>query len=456
VQYNNSGAFGAKADFTFNPGNNTLTLGDGGNLVAEGVNSSGTIHFGDADDLEIPNGAAPTVDTAGQIAIDTTITDYTGLIKYHDGTEELSVVAMPTANLSTTDGDVVKYNAANNEFEMGSVAAAGFGGDGSDGALTVSSGTTDIDLGGDAVVVKNYTSISITGTGAVTFSNPHTNGTIVILKSQGGVTLTSSATPMLDLQGGGAQIVSGAAGNSGRIATPLYLSDFGEKGQNGQNGTNSSGGVAGTGQNSNSPVTVYATLAQIGDYAVACGGAGGAGGDNQSTSGSPGDGGAGGGALVIECAGALNFTTSGGISVAGVNGTNGGAATEGAGGGGGGAGGTALILYNTLTAASGTITVSGGTGGNGATGGSQSPGSGGSGGNGSSGSANGGTGGQGGSASGAGGGGAGGGGGAFFFGTSNGSTGGAGGDTGTTNQAPGGGGGGGASGYAVITQNKGS
>src|SRR3990167_9404383 len=33
-----------------------------------------------------------------------------------------------------------------------------FGGDGSDGALTASSGTTDIDLAGAKTVVKNYTS----------------------------------------------------------------------------------------------------------------------------------------------------------------------------------------------------------------------------------------------------------------------------------------------------------
>lgn len=80
--------------------------------------SSGAVDFGSATSLEIPNGAAPTVNAAGEIAVDTTITDYTGLIKYYDGTEELTVVGMPTANLSTTDGDIVAYSATNNEFEM--------------------------------------------------------------------------------------------------------------------------------------------------------------------------------------------------------------------------------------------------------------------------------------------------------------------------------------------------
>jgi hypothetical protein len=79
---------------------------------------SGVHDFGGATSVEIPNGAAPTVNAAGEIAVDTTITDYTGLIKYHDGTEELTVLAVPTANLSTTDGEVVAYNATNDELEF--------------------------------------------------------------------------------------------------------------------------------------------------------------------------------------------------------------------------------------------------------------------------------------------------------------------------------------------------
>jgi hypothetical protein len=92
---------------------------------ADGDTYTGVHDFGGATSLEIPNGAAPTVDAAGEIAVDTTITDYTGLVKYHDGTEELTVVGMPTANLTTNDGDVVKYNAANNEFEMGAGGGSG-------------------------------------------------------------------------------------------------------------------------------------------------------------------------------------------------------------------------------------------------------------------------------------------------------------------------------------------
>lgn len=323
-----------------------------------------------------------------------------------------------------------------------------FGGTGADGALAISSGTTTIDCANAAVVVKNYSSISITGTGVLAFSNPNTNGTIVILKSVGDVTLTSSATPMIDLRVMGAQ----ASGNNGATTVLPYLASGGAAGADNSGDTGGAGGTGVAGVNSNSPSVVTTATAQAGVYMLACGGAGGIGGAGGGTGGA---GGAGGGALLIECRGALNFTTASGISVAGTTGSVGTSAGQGAGGGGGGAGGTALIVYNTLTAASGTISVSGGTGGTGATGGSASPGTGGAGGNGASGAGTGGNGGNGGNTSGSStAGGGGGAGGSYLFGTTVGSNGVAGGNTGTNNQGPGGGGGGGASGYALVVQNK--
>ena len=83
-----------------------------------------------------------------------------------------------------------------------------FGGDGSDGALSVSSGTTTIDLSSASVVVKNYTSISITGTGVIDFTNPHANGTTIIFRSQGNVTISSTTVPAIDLNEMGAQEVT--------------------------------------------------------------------------------------------------------------------------------------------------------------------------------------------------------------------------------------------------------
>lgn len=104
----------------------TLTINvDDAFLSNSGDTGTGAYDFGGATDFEIPNSATPTVDTAGQIAIDTTITDHTGAIKFHDGTEELMVISIPTGNLTTTDGHIIKYNATNNEFEMGAGGAGG-------------------------------------------------------------------------------------------------------------------------------------------------------------------------------------------------------------------------------------------------------------------------------------------------------------------------------------------
>jgi hypothetical protein len=248
-----------------------------------------------------------------------------------------------------------------------------FGGDGSDGALTISSGTTNIDLGSAQVVIKNYTSISITGTGALSFSNPHANGTILILKSQGDVTLTSSATPMIPVQiggagGAGSSVGAGAtsAGSDGTDGKSFCLIPTTNKGLY----TSSVGGSAGT---IAYPSTFLNQL--FGKYPQIFVGAGGASGGCKAGTGSTATGGAGGrggGALVIECRGALNFTTANGISVSGVNGTNG--SFTGSNydnyGGGGGAGGICIISYNSLTANSGTITVSATTGGTGSANGS--------------------------------------------------------------------------------------
>src|SRR4051794_9740770 len=79
-----------------------------------------------------------------------------------------------------------------------------FGGSGADGALSISSGTTTIACGGAAYVERNYSSISITGTGALAFSGLNTAaGTTAVLRSQGNATITSSATRAIDLRGAG-------------------------------------------------------------------------------------------------------------------------------------------------------------------------------------------------------------------------------------------------------------
>lgn len=230
-----------------------------------------------------------------------------------------------------------------------------FGGDGSDGALTITSGTTTVSCGSAATLTKNYTAISISSTGELAFSNPHANGTIVILKSQGAVTLTSTA-PSIDLRTTGA--AGGATDTDGNEPTGLFLNSNTPAGQVSLD--NLDGGLPGSRYDNPGFYTTTEAALHRRALFLACGAGGGGGVSNGADAG--GAGGRGGGALLIECAGALNFTgsinSSGSDGAAPVpTGTN-----ESPGAGGGGSAGIVVILYTTLTSAAGTITASGGAG----------------------------------------------------------------------------------------------
>lgn len=229
-----------------------------------------------------------------------------------------------------------------------------FGGSGADGALTITSGTTTIDLGGLSYFEKNYSSISITGTGKLAFTNPHANGTSIIFKCTGNVTITSSTVPAIECSLLGASAQQDGKGIFGRT---------------GRGTRTSYGNCFGINQN------IYNLGLDPGLVLIP-----GAGGGNYTGSG----GGKGGGALLIICNGALNITSTiyakGGDGVyesesqsptktgagAGASVMNDGGAGStfggdpyGAGTGGGG-GGMVVILYRTLTANTSTINVNGG------------------------------------------------------------------------------------------------
>jgi hypothetical protein len=109
----------------------------------------------------IPYGAAPTVDADGEIAIETTIADMShGLIKYFSG-EELAVIAVPIAELTgMADGDVIKYNAANEAFELG--AGGGVSGlGGTDNVIPRTVGTGGNTLEGTAVVIDDANHLGV-------------------------------------------------------------------------------------------------------------------------------------------------------------------------------------------------------------------------------------------------------------------------------------------------------
>jgi hypothetical protein len=276
----------------------------------------------------------------------------------------------------------------------GASAASSFGGDGSDGPLTISSGVSTIDLGGAETLVRNFSEISITGTGRVAFSNPSPGGTIITLKSQGTVVVTCSNAPCIDASGMGAAGGSGGYGNqapsngggdgaasSSIVDDELHMGSAGEGGSTvtGQG----AGGVAGLVYSNRTFYTVRADRVQRRSIVLAAGSGGGGGGGctaSTTTLGRGGDGGAGGGALVIESSGSLTFTTPDGISLAGKAGASGLSGDSGGffnncggGGGGGGAGGMALVLYRSAATITGSVNNAGGTGGAGGSSGTGNP-----------------------------------------------------------------------------------
>jgi hypothetical protein len=114
----------------YNATNDEFELIDGALDQTANFTWTGAHDFGGATSLEIPNSTSPTVNTNGQIAIDTSVADFShGILKYYSG-EEMMVVAMPAAQfVSPTDDYIVKYNSSSNEFELqiDDTAASGLG-----------------------------------------------------------------------------------------------------------------------------------------------------------------------------------------------------------------------------------------------------------------------------------------------------------------------------------------
>lgn len=111
---------------TYQDGDGTIDLVvDDVFLSNSGDVGTGTYDFGGADSFELPNSAAPTVDADGEIALDTSVTDFShGVLKYWGG-EEMAVIAVPIAQLaSPTDNYAVMYDAAADEFQLQDPAAA--------------------------------------------------------------------------------------------------------------------------------------------------------------------------------------------------------------------------------------------------------------------------------------------------------------------------------------------
>lgn len=250
--------------------------------------------------------------------------------------------------------------------------------------------TTTINCGGAKIIVKNYNSINVAGT--LAFSNPSTNGTIVILKSLGNVTISGT----INLKGMGAAAATNGwgyfqgetyhgrngetkgktvPGGSQYLTSSKYYNEdiynlYGiviATGSGGGNGSDEKSDYFPTG--GSGAGSVYGAGGDAPDNADGAAGngygAGGAGGAASSDAGGRGYwfplGGRGGGAILVKCRGDLDFT--GTIDVSGEDGQDGYASNE-ASGAGGGAAGMAILVYNgSLVNNTGTINSAGGAGG---------------------------------------------------------------------------------------------
>lgn len=244
--------------------------------------------------------------------------------------------------------------------------------DESDGDLTITSGTTTIDLGGAKVVILQYGEISITGTGSLGFSNPSANGTTVIILCKK-ITVTSSADPAIDLRLMGAApgaartsavSINGIEGTEAHGFT-VYDHNAGGGSTGGSTGPQgSAGSLTLTAYNPNRLLNIFSGLLDM----IAPGAGGGSGGMAVVGAGTrvSGGGGRGGGSLAILCSGDWNVTSN--INLSGQNGENAPGPTfddaDSVHAGGGGGGGSFFAMWRNLIADSGTVSVAGGIGGN--------------------------------------------------------------------------------------------
>lgn len=327
----------------------------------------------------------------GQTTYDTGTGFFLG---YSGGAYKFSIgVGGSTTSSLTWDGTTLTVN--------GYVVAgkSAFGGDGSDGDVTISADTS-LDFASANVLEKNYNNLTVNVTKTLSATNVPSTGGVMILKVKGNLTLNGTITMSGKGSSGGiggtAATGAGPGGSGGDATIPYYtLTANGGIGTNGGGAANGNGGGGGgsgfknAGSNATAGSGTQGSAGTAGAaitgynlffsqypkaifFAIGAGASGGAGGAfNGGTGAAGGAGGAGGGCLIIQVKGNITFGASSVINVAGVNGTVGASSGDRAGGGGGGgSGGLGLVYYNgTLTDSGVTKTVTAGTGASGGSGG---------------------------------------------------------------------------------------
>lgn len=199
--------------------NSVVFLSDTGALTGiTDITASGAVDLGGATSFELPNSATPTVNADGEIALDTTVSDFShGVVKYYGG-EELGVVAMPIAQFtSPSDGYVVTYDATNDEFKL---AAGGGGGGGSPGGSDTQMQYNDGgSFGGDSGMTTDGAG-NVDIVGSLDVDNISLNGSTITTSS--GDLVISANSGNSDLSVAGTRAFGVPVGTTGqRPASPI-------------------------------------------------------------------------------------------------------------------------------------------------------------------------------------------------------------------------------------------
>lgn len=270
-----------------------------------------------------------------------------GSVAYFDGNKAVSTGAGTTGQYLKSQGSSAPIWAS----------IATFGGDGSDGAITIAGSTTY-----SGPIQKNATTFTVNSSQTLTCDTGP-----VIINASGAVTINGSISCTASGGTGGAALSSGDQSGwngGGPGGGSSFQTDTNACGGGG--GAGARGGKGGRGGNGNASTGRGAPGGSPSFSLLDGGGGGGSGSGNSASTGA--DGGRGGSFFAIYAVGALTLSSTGSITASGANGTNGGGTTTGGGAGGGG-GAVVLASQTSVTCqASSVVTASGGTGGNGTSG----------------------------------------------------------------------------------------
>ncbi|OGI88134.1 hypothetical protein A2995_00140 [Candidatus Nomurabacteria bacterium RIFCSPLOWO2_01_FULL_33_24] len=217
-------------NLTTTNGSGTITLDvDDSFILNTGDIGTGVFDFGGATSIEIVNGTGPTVDTTGEIAIDTNADgNYIdqGWLTYYDGTQIMFVPAFDAIG-TPSENDVITYDATNDkwviEAQSGGLSnivedtTPQLGGDLDANSFEIKmvNGDGILDVNGDEIVEFNTNGIAFTGANFIRLSSAATGGDVGILAegsdSNVGITIDSKGTETIDIgrNGGGVKLGNG-------------------------------------------------------------------------------------------------------------------------------------------------------------------------------------------------------------------------------------------------------